>query len=283
MHRGGLYADDPTADYFATEADWQSEVATTGVCGKFVYDGTNNTVRLPKYGNKLWTTPFSKEYTYNVEPVGVDANINGGQASITTFGSRSYIRSKDTIIDSFVSADTWKIALQYNWLEVDSRARNIFSAGLPSTDSSDFQVFQSGFENGNLKLFLGNAYGWNIAPGVNAPSTLNVFSTDEFLFEVEYTGAQYIWKMTNIARGDTTPTVCATIDNSAKVGYYQQPSAPYYLILGNFQYTYPAYGNKIKYNLENSYYTINGETTYLAIGGETPKSSNVYYYIQVKE
>ena len=33
---------------FTTESAWQSSVSTYGVCGKFVYDSTNNTVRLPK-------------------------------------------------------------------------------------------------------------------------------------------------------------------------------------------------------------------------------------------
>lgn len=33
---------------FETEANWQSAVTTYGVCGKFVYDSVNNTVRLPK-------------------------------------------------------------------------------------------------------------------------------------------------------------------------------------------------------------------------------------------
>ena len=42
----GLVTDYP--DLFTTEADWQSSVSTYGVCGKFVYDSTNNTVRLPK-------------------------------------------------------------------------------------------------------------------------------------------------------------------------------------------------------------------------------------------
>lgn len=37
-----------TPDYFCSEADWQTAVSTYGVCGKFVYDSTNNTVRLPK-------------------------------------------------------------------------------------------------------------------------------------------------------------------------------------------------------------------------------------------
>lgn len=33
---------------FVTESAWQTSVTTYGVCGKFVYDSTNNTVRLPK-------------------------------------------------------------------------------------------------------------------------------------------------------------------------------------------------------------------------------------------
>lgn len=42
----GLVADYP--DLFDTEANWQSAVAQYGVCGKFVYDSVNSTVRLPK-------------------------------------------------------------------------------------------------------------------------------------------------------------------------------------------------------------------------------------------
>lgn len=43
-----LYTATPTANYFCTEAQWQTSVSTYGVCGKFVYDSVNNTVRLPK-------------------------------------------------------------------------------------------------------------------------------------------------------------------------------------------------------------------------------------------
>lgn len=39
---------DASANYFCSEADWQTAVTTYGVCGKFVYDSVNNTVRLPK-------------------------------------------------------------------------------------------------------------------------------------------------------------------------------------------------------------------------------------------
>lgn len=46
---------DLTANYFCTEAEWQASVTQYGVCGKFVYDSTNNTVRLPKYNSKIYT------------------------------------------------------------------------------------------------------------------------------------------------------------------------------------------------------------------------------------
>ena len=39
---------DLTASYFCTENEWQASVEQYGVCGKFVYDATANTVRLPK-------------------------------------------------------------------------------------------------------------------------------------------------------------------------------------------------------------------------------------------
>ena len=44
----GLYDSGSYSDLFITEANWQASVTTYGVCGKFVYDSTNNTVRLPK-------------------------------------------------------------------------------------------------------------------------------------------------------------------------------------------------------------------------------------------
>ena len=44
-----LYGDGTDVpNYFCTESAWQNAVGTYGVCGKFVYDSENNTVRLPK-------------------------------------------------------------------------------------------------------------------------------------------------------------------------------------------------------------------------------------------
>ncbi len=40
---------------FISEADWQAAVLANGVCDKFVYDSVNGTVRLPKWGNQIWS------------------------------------------------------------------------------------------------------------------------------------------------------------------------------------------------------------------------------------
>lgn len=50
-----LYDSGNYSAIFDTEANWQSAVTTYGVCGKFVYDSVNNTVRLPKYGSQMFT------------------------------------------------------------------------------------------------------------------------------------------------------------------------------------------------------------------------------------
>lgn len=43
-----LYDSGDYDDIFETEANWQTSVTTYGVCGKFVYEPSSNTVRLPK-------------------------------------------------------------------------------------------------------------------------------------------------------------------------------------------------------------------------------------------
>ena len=44
-----LYGDGTNPpSYFTGETSWQNSITTYGVCGKFVYDSTSNTVRLPK-------------------------------------------------------------------------------------------------------------------------------------------------------------------------------------------------------------------------------------------
>jgi hypothetical protein len=60
---------------FTTEASWQSTVSQYGSCGKFVYNSTNNTVRLPKITNILQATN-STSTLGNITPAGLP-NITG--------------------------------------------------------------------------------------------------------------------------------------------------------------------------------------------------------------
>lgn len=74
-----------TPYYFCTESDWQNSVTTYGVCGKFVYDSVNNTVRLPKI------TGFT-EGTTDVNTLGdlTEAglpNITGSMAGLRTYST----------------------------------------------------------------------------------------------------------------------------------------------------------------------------------------------------
>lgn len=91
---------DLTASLFCTEAEWQASVTQYGVCGKFVYDATANTVRLPKYSNQIYTqeldttTPvvgngMSLGLTDSISNFGISAG-NTGQTDITRFYDACY-------------------------------------------------------------------------------------------------------------------------------------------------------------------------------------------------
>lgn len=81
-----LYAENPSANYFTTESAWQQSVTTYGVCGKFVYDSTNNTVRLPKYNSKIYTGGGTAPVVGNGLALGltVGSNYNYGLATDTS-------------------------------------------------------------------------------------------------------------------------------------------------------------------------------------------------------
>lgn len=84
-----LYGDGTNVpNYFCTEQEWQTAVTTYGICGKFVYDSVNNTLRLPKYGSQIVTDGSS--------PSTAPVVGNGKSIALTSNGSNSlslYFRS----------------------------------------------------------------------------------------------------------------------------------------------------------------------------------------------
>lgn len=86
--------------YFTTETEWQSSVSSYGVCGKFVYNYENNTVRLPKITGVL-------EGTTDIEALG--SLIEAGLPNITgTFymGKSGQIQNGYGTTGAFYSAGT---------------------------------------------------------------------------------------------------------------------------------------------------------------------------------
>lgn len=83
----GLVTDYP--DLFETEANWQSAVTTYGVCGKFVYDSENNTVRLPKYSNKIYTGGGTAPVVGNGMTLGL-TNGTDNLGTVASWGNSGY-------------------------------------------------------------------------------------------------------------------------------------------------------------------------------------------------
>lgn len=103
----GLYGDGTNIPaYFVDETTWQNSVTTYGVCGRFVYDSTNNTVRLPKITGILEGT--------------TDANalgdlVEAGCPNITGEWGSSVVRPSSINIQTGVfSNPTTRQTTQYN-------------------------------------------------------------------------------------------------------------------------------------------------------------------------
>ena len=106
-----LYAENPDANYFTDEALWQQSVNTYGVCGKFVYDSVNNTVRLPKITGII-------EGTVDVSALGdlVEAGLPNieawayfyGQALSSAGGSFTRTVGNSSSDPMYASSDTYK-------------------------------------------------------------------------------------------------------------------------------------------------------------------------------
>lgn len=101
---------------FISEADWQTAINTYGVCGKFVYDSTNQTIRLPKITGII-------EGTTDVTALGdlVQAglpNITGGMSPTGLAGvSNSYGAFYDEVSNTTdYSADTrWGYGVRWGF------------------------------------------------------------------------------------------------------------------------------------------------------------------------
>ena len=76
----------------SAEEWWQSQVNQYGVCGKFVYDSVNRTVRLPKYSTKIWSGEGNAPGIGNGMTLGLtNGTDNVGLANNTDSLSRTFV------------------------------------------------------------------------------------------------------------------------------------------------------------------------------------------------
>lgn len=103
-------------DLFETEANWQTAVSTYGVCGKFVYDSTNNTVRLPKITGILEGTTDLTALGDLVEAglpnITSDGTIGVGVSSSSSSSSALYVSGNS--IDVYGSGSYTDKALYFD-------------------------------------------------------------------------------------------------------------------------------------------------------------------------
>ena len=104
-HIASIY--DASASYFCSEADWQTAVSTYGVCGKFVYDSVNNTVRLPKYNSKIYTGGGEAAVKGNGKTLGLtNGNRNFGMYGATNSNLNGQETGYNTSIGTSVNGGT---------------------------------------------------------------------------------------------------------------------------------------------------------------------------------
>ena len=93
----GLYSSGDYSSIFETEANWQTSVNTYGVCGKFVYNSINNTVRLPKI------TGFTEG---TIDPTVLGNLVQAGLPNITGYGYSVFAGSDQDFAGSALYSTT---------------------------------------------------------------------------------------------------------------------------------------------------------------------------------
>lgn len=81
-YMAGLFITNP--ELFCAESEWQESITAHGVCGKFVYDNENNTLRLPKITGFIEGTKNPEELG-NIVEAGLP-NITGSSKELIVAG-----------------------------------------------------------------------------------------------------------------------------------------------------------------------------------------------------
>lgn len=271
----GLYDSGSYSAIFTTEANWQSAVATYGVCSKFVYDSVNNTVRLPKYGNQIITknSTISTALTVPVKGNGISLGLtngsdyfsfariaNVGMAPTNKYGepvgTASNQQTPTSGLTLGVTTDATKsgiIADTSNLLSITNYSLDCYYyIVIATTTKTDIQV--------DIDEIATDLNGKMDVDGTNAVNS------------VKFADGQWVEKNTALASAVTSPTT--TDDTYSLASFLPNDGYSYEVLFASSLYTGSTSGNQNRVGI----YTDIITTGVLVCGTQTRSSSAVATY-----
>lgn len=127
------------------EEAWQQSVTDYGVCGKFVYDRFNNTVRLPKYSSKIYTGSGSVAVTGDGTKLGLLNLSNNTNYNLTTFSTGNGYglaigNSGISTSNIGVATDATKSGLIANLSNITASLEGYYYNVIATTTKTDIEV-----------------------------------------------------------------------------------------------------------------------------------------------
>lgn len=182
----GLVSSYPNS--FTTEASWQTTVSAYGVCGKFVYDSVNNTVRLPKVTGII-------EGTVDVTALGdlVEAGLPNITGSMN-FGDGS---NGAAIVGQATGAFAQKSAVSNRYAASASTGTSVWGATFAASRSSslyknDFNKVQPQTIKAYYYMVVANSIKTSIVADIDQIATDLNLKADTDLANVTNTGTSLV-------------------------------------------------------------------------------------------
>lgn len=96
-----LYEENPNANYFTTEQNWQASITLSGSCGKYVYDSNLHSVRLPKIGNSIIQGTVTANELGELIQAGLPSITHTHSGTTSINGAHTHTRGTMEIIASW--------------------------------------------------------------------------------------------------------------------------------------------------------------------------------------
>ena len=141
----------PYAACFVTESQWQTTLSTYGVCGKFVYNSTNNTVRLPKITGVIEGTVTAAQVG-NIVEASLPSTITSSNYLMVKSSDNTTIEDPDEVQPQTTKLLVYMVVANSTKTEIEVDIDNVASdlntlSGNVNTLSSEVSTLSSNVDN----------------------------------------------------------------------------------------------------------------------------------------